>query len=208
MQTKSIIPCPVCGKDFEDITSRARRRVTCGRACMGKYLGLRRLEAGAPTFLYLMTYCTEHINDADDNCWPWPFKAKQVGGYGLVTFRGDQTVAHRVSYELFVKPFADGMLGLHRCDNPPCFRPSHIFEGDHRDNILDSIAKGRYNRPNGERVNTAVLTADDVKYIRETYRPRNGRGHEGNGGELARQFGISISHVSYIMRRKSWKHVL
>lgn len=66
-------------------------------------------------------------------------------------FRGRQDYTHRVSYILNVGPVPDGLWVLHRCDNPPCVRPDHLFLGTHIDNMLDAQKKGRlrgrYSRP-------------------------------------------------------------
>ena len=66
-----------------------------------------------------------------------------ASGYGRITQNGKRARAHRVAFELFVGPIPSGMHVLHRCDNPPCVNPSHLFIGTHLDNMRDMEAKGR-----------------------------------------------------------------
>ena len=92
------------------------------------------------------------------------------GGYGKVFFKGRKIMVHRMSAHLFWGFWLSSNTKiLHKCDNPPCFNPNHLFEGTDRDNVMDAIKKG--NRPdllinrrfcaNGHRVspNTIALSA-------------------------------------------------
>lgn len=77
-----------------------------------------------------------------DYCWLW-VGALFKSGYGKFS-RGDRKIrAHRASYELYVGKIPRGMQVLHRCDNPPCVNPDHLFIGTHMDNMLDMESKGR-----------------------------------------------------------------
>lgn len=83
--------------------------------------------------------------DASDGIWScWVIDGwHQKHGYGLFQFRGEQKLAHRVAYELFVGPIPDGLHVLHHCDNPPCCNPTHLWLGTHADNMADMARKGR-----------------------------------------------------------------
>lgn len=89
---------------------------------------------------------------SDAECWEWT-ASRNSYGYGqlaVVLPSGKRPrLAHRLSWELHVGPIPEGMCILHRCDNPPCVNPSHLFIGTKADNYRDMRAKGRdgsYNR--------------------------------------------------------------
>lgn len=80
---------------------------------------------------------------AASGCWEWPGERTGVNGYGRVRVDGRKESVHRLAYEAFVGPIPTGQHVLHRCDNPPCWRPDHLFTGTLSDNKQDEIAKGR-----------------------------------------------------------------
>lgn len=78
-------------------------------------------------------------------CWEWT-GARFRRGYGhLNTIGRAEKQAHRISWELNFGPIPNAMWVLHRCDNPSCVRPDHLFLGTRSDNMLDCLAKGRHN---------------------------------------------------------------
>jgi len=78
-----------------------------------------------------------------DECWLWQGAKVGQGGYGNFGVDKKHHLAHRVSYELANGPIPDGMWVLHRCDNPPCVNPDHLFLGTRSDNMKDAHQKGR-----------------------------------------------------------------
>src|SRR6478609_2944250 len=96
-----------------------------------------------------------------DGCWEWR-GARTAAGYGEIHKGGKQRLAHGLSYERFVGPIPPGNVICHRCDNPGCVRPDHLFAGTQADNMVDMYAKGRgwlstapHRRARGSRIGTA-----------------------------------------------------
>jgi len=99
------------------------------------------------------------VSDDPDGCWEWTGGRDAKTGYGkfrlLYSGRQPHLWAHRVAYLLSRGVLPEGRRVLHRCDNPPCCRPDHLFVGTQRDNLRDMLAKGRGrwgpNRPSLQR---------------------------------------------------------
>lgn len=147
------------------------------------------------------------VEKLPNGCWEWTAgkNGKNVGrDYGIV-WAGGKKKAHRFSYELANGTVPKGFYVCHRCDNPRCVNPAHLFAGTAKQNTADCIQKGRLNRPRGERQHAAVLTAEIVKQIRSRYTPRSKR----NGcAAMASEFGVSKSLIHAIHNRRIWKHVI
>ena len=107
---------------------------------------------------------------------------------------GKTVYAHRFFYELFYSRIPDGYFVCHRCDNPRCVNPDHLFLGTQNDNIQDAIKKGRLNNA-GERNGMAKLNEEQVDEIRERYE----RGNV-SYSTLAEKFGVSYSLVHNIVK--------
>ena len=78
-------------------------------------------------------------------CWQWRGPTNAFG-YGRFSFEGRTQVAHRLSYETFRGPIPDGMSVLHKCDNPSCINPEHLWIGTYSDNRRDCLSKGRWRK--------------------------------------------------------------
>lgn len=119
-------------------------------------------------------------------------------GYGSF-FHPDTKCAHRVAWILMFGPLFDGAVVCHKCDNPACVRPDHLFVGTHADNMADKVAKGRQTK--GEANYNAKLTEGDVREIRALADSGVPNKH------IAQQFKLDRSTVSHIRSRKRWAHV-
>ena len=131
-------------------------------------------------------------------CWEWS-GARVPQGYGLIKRKdGTQLRAHRVAYELVYGLIPKGMFVCHRCDNPSCVWPSHLFVGSHVQNMADMVVKGRAARMQGHRNGSAKLGAIEVISIRTSV---------DSYSRIASQFGVSSSAVGLIKRRERWAHL-
>jgi hypothetical protein len=88
------------------------------------------------------------VGDSEE-CWEW--QASKRSGYGAFKYSGRVMGAHVVSWELFNKEKVPvGMCVCHKCDNPPCVNPNHLFLGTKKDNAIDMVSKGRNFAPTKE----------------------------------------------------------
>lgn len=146
-----------------------------------------------------------------DACWVWT-QYKCRDGYGK--YGKKSTPAHRMAWFVTNGPIPDGMLVCHRCDNPPCCNPAHLFLGTVADNHRDMVQKGRHargdtsgsrtcieSRPRGEGHGRAKLNNEAVADIRA----------RATGGEatasLARSYGVGWSTVYGVVTGKTWCHL-
>jgi hypothetical protein len=83
------------------------------------------------------------VNKMPSGCWEWT-GCRAPYGYGDFYVNGKTIRAHRYSYQVFVGPLKKGMFICHKCDNPPCVNPDHLFQGTHTENVRDSLKKGRH----------------------------------------------------------------
>ena len=137
----------------------------------------------------------KYINKGSLNdCWEW-IKSLNTGGYGKIKINGKTYRSHRIVYELTFGKIPDGLLVCHKCDNPPCCRPSHLFLGSHSDNRKDAQNKNRV--AYGERCLLSKLTKKDVQKMRKVSSGKSLR-------ELATMFGTCRSNVHAIIHNKTW----
>jgi len=141
--------------------------------------------------------------DKSSGCWLWK-AGKNQNGYGLIRANGKERLAHRLAWELTNGPIPKGMCICHKCDNPACINPNHLFLGTQKDNIKDMDGKGRRgtNGVYGERVNTTKLTNNAVLEIRALHK----NGHSCQC--LSERFGVSHTQIWRIVSGHQWKSIL
>lgn len=138
-------------------------------------------------------------------CWEWTASTKPFG-YGQFNLKTKTLNAHKISWEL-INGDTNGLHVLHKCDNPRCVNPLHLFLGTDADNKKDMVSKGRQASIDktvhrGESNGYHKLTAGQVRDIRS----RNVSGF-GRKAQLAREFGISQSTLGRIISGKAWSHI-
>lgn len=133
-------------------------------------------------------------------CWEWN-GGRQPSGYGYVSVGGNRSNhASRIAYLAWVGPLDDGRFACHRCDNPPCINPAHLFAGTPKENSEDAAKKNR--SAHGERQGIHKLTESDVRAARAAY--ATGKfSHR----ELAQAYGVSTSGINLAIRGKTWARV-
>lgn len=139
--------------------------------------------------------------DPTGDCWIWTAGCTPQE-YGQFTVRkGHFRGAHIVSYVLVRGPVPPGYVVCHRCDNPPCVNPDHLFLGTQSDNTRDMFAKGRGNSARGEANANSRLDPDKVRAIRQA--PEK----PGFRSALAREYGVSVSTIRQVLTGATWRHV-
>ena len=149
-----------------------------------------------------------------ETCWNWT-AAKFHDGYGMYQVKGLAKRVHRFVYKELVGPIPEGLLVCHKCDNPACVNPDHLFLGTPAENSADMVRKQRQARGdrNGLRANpksvlrgqdspAAKLTDEDVRAIRKLAKPGIAR------WKVGARFNISAGTVNDILHGRTWKHVL
>lgn len=89
---------------------------------------------------------TKATGDTDEECWNYHGSA-DTGGYRRIRLDDKSRMkVHRLAWEAFhAEPIPEGMVVMHKCDNPQCFNPHHLTVGTQMDNMLDMRSKGRHN---------------------------------------------------------------
>jgi len=143
--------------------------------------------------------------DKSGDCWEWT--GCRVHGYGQMLIDGSGVKAHRLSWVMHNGEIPAGdhhgtMCVLHKCDNPGCVNPDHLFLGTHQDNMDDMSRKGRANAPSlsGESNGASRLTESDVIEIRNLHPHKNQH-------QLADMFGVAVMTINRAVRRITWKHI-
>jgi HNH endonuclease len=192
-----------CGRITENAISNIRRSRVKSCGC----LHLEVLENSKKLFL---PYSDEEaiaafkskIDVVHSGCWNW-FATRNTCGYGVFCFRGKNQLAHRVSWLIHKGHIPNGRYVLHRCDNPRCVNPDHLFLGTQTDNMRDAVRKGRLKTGNvrGTDQPLSPFVESQVHFIRLASSEGFSR------SSIARYFGVCRTSIDAIVNRKTWRHI-
>lgn len=144
--------------------------------------------------------------DKAGDCWVWT-GALYVNGYGAVRWGGKKVYTHRLAFELNSGPIPEGLFVCHRCDNPPCCNPAHLFLATPRENMVDRDAKGRHGWarrpdaiPRGEQSLRSVLTLAQVEDARRSH------AHGESVQSIATRLKRSYKTIHAALTGENWRH--
>jgi hypothetical protein len=179
---------------FNKLQSRCRQCATESRRIIRATVGQKpRIKNIVQRFLLKLDQTSA------DGCWPWK-ECRTQEGYGKFSYpKPNGTRAHRFAYVTFVGPIPSGMMVCHKCDNPPCCNPDHLFLGTHQENMADKMQKERQARGSG--IGVAKLIESQVLEIRD----RLAAGER--QVNVAARFGITQANVSIIKLKRGWRHM-
>ena len=133
-----------------------------------------------------------------NGCWIWNGALFKTG-YGSFWFDGQNRLAHRISYQIYIDQNLNDKHVLHKCDNRKCVNPIHLFLGTELDNHRDKVIKGRSAR--GIRNGSAKLTDKDVIEIRILYPVVKSM------RKLCDMYNVTRTAIRRVVRYTGWKHV-
>lgn len=198
----NIAKCLRCNKEFNKRSNKNRPNKYCSMHCYNK------CKTGPSKFYETATY--DQILDRlkfyyekrvirKDGCWDFN-GCRGRGGYALMSIAGKSKSASRVSWMIHNGPIPESLFVLHKCDNPPCTNPEHLFLGTTKQNAQDRSIKGRNSNQNGENNHSAKLIASQVVEIRELCKIMPIQ-------EIANKFNVAIGTINSIKYRQNWRHI-
>lgn len=172
-----LVTCENCNNEFYKNIAEIKRtnHNFCSKKCSGSFREK----------LSILSFFDK--KEVDDNgCWNWTGSLNKHG-YGVKRFKGKPRLTHRIAYKLHYGSNIEGVCVCHKCDNPKCFNPNHLFLGSHQDNMDDMAIKGR---------KYAVLDRHSVTEIRRS---------KLKNSDLARIYKVSERTIRYAKNKNTWQ---
>lgn len=132
-------------------------------------------------------------NNVIKDCWEWIGGISRKG-YGQMAYEGRMHTAHRLAWTFTKGKIPKGLYVLHKCDNPTCCNPWHLFLGTQKDNMRDMVEK---NRSVGKKLHAKRLTDDEVIAIRAMHKAKI------KGVVIADCFGVSMTCIEKTVTKES-----
>lgn len=201
--------CETCGNEFEWRKHHTQPdRKYCKRSCTNKKLGI----TGNLNRTFWPNATEEQKKERlkksfeekvirKNVCWDWKGYLDKDGYPQL--YNGNNKPAkkaHRFSYEIYKGEIPKGKVVCHRCDNPKCTNPEHLWLGSPKENSKDAVKKGRMQH--GTERHNAKLDDEKVKEIKKMLSLGVTKAF------LSRKYNVSFMTISLIGKGKTWKHII
>ncbi len=190
--------CQTCSNDYFPRRDKIQISRFCSQKCKMRGIGVMSAEKmrekwKEEPFITAMERSFNKFVIKQDGCWDWRGSKKKKLPYGMMTIRGKEYMAHRVSYMIHIGEIPEGRVVLHKCDNPPCSNPDHLYVGTYQDNQDDKRERGR--------CKVEKLSVEQVIQIKSLL-------SEGfSCHEVSRRFKCSPTNICNIKNGKIWKWV-
>jgi hypothetical protein len=194
---KMIVKCEQCGKEFDipaGVVAIGKGRF-CSKPCYDKW------KTGRPRKESLEERLWNHVDRSGGPDACWPFVGWKVNGYGKIGMGEKVLGAHRVAYQVTNGTIPEGQCVCHRCDNPACCNPAHLFLGTIADNVEDCVSKGRRHYALGIDNHRKKLNPDSVREIRRL------RAEGKTLQSLANAYGVSTTAITLVCNRRNWAYI-
>jgi HNH endonuclease len=186
---REIRSCLTCSSEFRLLKSRPEK--FCSHKCQHKSL-IKLDHLSEEQRLDLLRSKYERFVVKGNGCWGW--NGANQKGYGCFTYMHKSMRAHRASWILHNGPIQESMHVLHKCDNPPCSKPEHLFLGSHKENMKDMRSKGLHKQ-------YSKLTEEQVKEIKSLLASGE------KVDDLSKRYGVGFSTVNDIKDGRTWKRL-
>ena len=139
-----------------------------------------------------------------NECWEWQGQLNNHG-YAFASWgqaeEKKKTVLHRVAYAIWIEEVPRGLCVLHKCDNPKCINPEHLYLGTKKDNTRDIKNRNRFNPARGEKCGMSKLKSEEILEIRDLRE----KGMTLN--QISHKFDVTYENIHAICKRRTWRHI-